>query len=62
MDTIQSEHLKSILLINDYHGLCKLKNPNCPKAKLVRKFLCQKISNILDKPKTKKFSLLSFIF
>ena len=59
---IQSQNLKSILILNDYHGLCKLKNPNCPKAKLVRKFLCQKIYNILETPKTRKFYLLSFIF
>jgi hypothetical protein len=62
MGTEQSQQLKSILLINDYHILCKLRNPNCAKTKLVRKFLCQKISKILDKSQTKKFSLLSFLF
>lgn len=62
MSTEQTQQLKSILLINDYHILCKLRNPNCTKAKLVRRFLCQRISKILDRSQTKKFSLLGFIF
>lgn len=62
MGTKQSQQLKSILLINDYLILCKLRNPNCAKTKLVGKFLCQKISKFLNKSQTKKFSLIGFLF
>jgi hypothetical protein len=58
---MQDSKLKSILLINDYLSVCKIKNPNCTKTKLVRLYLCHKLSNLLDK-KQKRTSLLNFLF
>jgi len=59
---MQNSNLQSILLINDYLSICKIKNPNCPKTKLVRLYLCHKLSNLLNnKPKRTK-SILNFLF
>jgi len=57
------QNLDSILVINNYFGVCKLKNQNCPKAKIVRLYLCQKISKILNQqqPKPKNW-FLSVLF
>jgi hypothetical protein len=57
----QRQHLKSILLINDYLSVCKLSDPNCQKAKLVRMYLCRKITDLLHTEK-KKSNLFSFLF
>jgi hypothetical protein len=58
---MQNSNLKSILVINDYLSICKIKNPNCAKTKLVRLYLCHKLSNLLNKPKRTK-SVLNFLF
>ena len=42
MGTEQSQQLKSILLINDYHILCKLRNPIVQKRNLSENFFVRK--------------------
>lgn len=56
------QNLDSILVINNYFGVCKLKNHNCPKAKIVRLYLCHKISKILNKKSEPKNWFLSILF
>ena len=50
---IENENLKSILLINDYLSVCKMKDPNCNSTNLVKIYLNQKIKSILEDTKLK---------
>jgi hypothetical protein len=54
-------NLKSILLINNYLTICKLKNPNSTKTKLVRLYLSHKLNSI-NKPKSVKTGSIFYIF
>jgi hypothetical protein len=56
------ENLDIILVVNNYLSICKFKNPNCPKAKIVRMYLNQKLTNLLEKKNKPTKSWLSFIF
>jgi hypothetical protein len=56
------EKLDSILIVNDYLRLCKFQNPNCHRNRLVRMYLNQKLSNILENKTIPSKSWFSFIF
>jgi hypothetical protein len=57
--------LRSILIINDYATLCRLKDKNCKKSILAKEYLKYKISKALEKrnnsPKRIIHTLLSLI-
>jgi|LakMenEpi03Aug12_release.lakeMendotaPanAssembly.Ray.scaffolds.fasta_scaffold1830970_2 hypothetical protein len=44
---MSSEDLDKILTINSYLIICKKKNPDCLKTKLVNSFLVEKIKKFL---------------
>lgn len=56
------QNLDSILVVNNYLGICKLQNHNCTKAKIVRLYLCHKISKILNQKSKPKNWFLSILF
>ncbi len=58
--------LSSILLVNDYVTLCKLKDSKCQKSFLARKYLNYKISKRLQQKRSNQggliYLLLGFLF
>jgi len=58
---MNNTNLKSILLINNYLTICKLKNPNCTKTKFVRLYLSHKLNSI-SRPKSFRDDSIFYIF
>lgn len=56
------EKVETILLINNYLTYCKTKKPDGVNAKMVQKYLTQKIDETLKKDKSSiSDSLISFL-
>lgn len=47
------QDIESLLLINRYLSICKIKDPNCLKVKLIRGYFRHKLYKVLNRKKIK---------